>query len=163
MRLSWKDWFREPLREIKPDDAKKIYDIGIRVVGFHSGDVEATDTDIDYVKNVFEDAGLLPGTYFAGKAAFHPDPAVCKDYKKHLAKALRIAGKLGCTTLRLSVGSMDASNVYKNHPENHTQKALDMLIESTREIVRTAEDAGCMLCPETNQWTIVNSIERMKE
>ena len=50
-----------------------------------------------------------------------------------------------------------------HHPENHTQKALDILIKHTRELVTYAKDAGCMLCPETTQWTIVNSIERMKE
>jgi sugar phosphate isomerase/epimerase len=58
---------------------------------------------------------------------------------------------------------MDPKDIWRHNPENHTQKALDMLVESTKELVPVAEDCNTMLCPETNSWTIVNSIERMKE
>ena len=163
MRLCWNDWFGGPLRNMKPEDAKTLYDMGWRVVGINSGQVDATDADIDYAKNVLADAGLMPGPYGAGRATFNTDPAVCRENKKDIAKALRIAGKLGCNGIRYSIGSMHPTDVWRHHPENYTQKALDLLIESTKELVPMAEDAGCMLCPETNQWTIVNSIERMKE
>lgn len=163
MRLCWNDWFRGPLRNLTLDEAKLIKNMGYDVAGINSGDVDATDADIDHIKNIFNDAGLMPGPYGAGSAAFHPDPATCKEYKKALAKGLRIAGKIGCTGIRYSIGSMDPKNVWIHHPENHTQKALDMLIESTKELVPIAEDCQVMLCPETTQYTIVNGIERMKE
>ncbi|MFC1539160.1 sugar phosphate isomerase/epimerase family protein [Candidatus Latescibacterota bacterium] len=163
MRLCWNDWFGGPLRNLNPEDAKIVRDIGFRVVGINSGDIDATDADIDRVKKIFDDNGLVPGPYGAGRAAFNSDAAMCKEYKSQIAKALKVAGKLGCTGLRFSVGSMHPTDVWRHHPENHTQKALDMLVESTRELVPVAEDTGCMLCPETNAWTIVNSIERMKE
>jgi len=163
MRLCWNDWFGGPLRNMKPEDVKTLYDIGFRVVGINSGDIEATDADIDRAKNILADNGLMPGPYGAGRAAFNSDPATCREYKKQIARALRVAGKLGCTALRFSVGSMHPTDVWRHHPENHTQKALDLLIESTKELVPIAEDTGCMLCPETNAWTIVNSIQRMKE
>ena len=38
-----------------------------------------------------------------------------------------------------------------------------MLIEGTRDLVPVAEDSRCMICPETTQWTIVGSIQHMKE
>lgn len=163
MRLCWNDWFNGPLRNIKPEDAKTLYGIGFRVAGINSGDTEATDADIDRVKKIFDDNGLMPGPYGAGRATFHPDPALCSEFKKQVALALKIGGKLGCTSLRYSVGSMNPDNIWMHHHENHTQKALDMLIEHTKELVPIAEDSGCMLCPETTQWTIVGSIERMKE
>ena len=163
MRLCWNDWFGGPLRNMRPEDAKTLYDIGFRVVGINSGDTEASDADIDRAKNILADSGLMPGPYGAGRATFHPDPAICKEYKQQIAKALKIGGKLGCISLRYSVGTMNPDNIWMHHPENHTQKALDMLIENTKELVPIAEDSGCMLCPETTQWTIVGSIERMKE
>ncbi len=163
MRLCWNDWFNGPLRNITPEDAKTLYDIGFRVAGINSGDTEASDADINRVKNILDDNGLVPGPYGAGRAAIHPDSAVTREYKRELARALRIGGKLGCTSLRYSAGSMNPDNIWMHHPENHTQKALDMLIEHTKELVPIAEDSGCMLCPETTQWTIVGSIERMKE
>ncbi len=163
MRLCWNDWFGGPLRNMKPEDAKKLYDMGWRVAGINSGDREATDADINRVKNIFKDAGLMPGPYGAGVSIFSPDPAKRRDNIKEMAKSLRIAGKLGCISVRYSVGSMHPTDVWRHHPENHTQKALDMIIESTKELVPVAEDSGCMLCPETNQWTIVNNIQRMKE
>jgi sugar phosphate isomerase/epimerase len=163
MRYCWNDWFRGPLRDLTLDEAKLIRSIGFEVAGINCGDVDATDADIDHIKGIFDQAGLIPGPYGAGSATFHPDPAVCKEYKKNIAKALRIAGKIGCTGLRYSIGSMDPKNVWINHPENHTQKALDLLIESTKELVPIAEDSRVMLCPETTQWTIVNGVERMKE
>jgi len=163
MRLCWNDWLNGPLREMKAEDLRVLHDMGWRVVGINSGRVDATDDDIKYVKDLFNDAGLMPGPFGAGRAAFNVDPEKNRQYGKEIAQALRIAGKLGCTGLRFSVGSMHPTDVWRHHPENHTQKALDMLIESTKELVPIAEDSGCMLCPETNQWTIVNSIERMKE
>ena len=163
MRLCWNDWLRGPLRDLTLKEAQTIYDIGFRVAGINSGDIDATDADIDHVKKILNDSGLVPGPYGVGRAAIHPDPAVCKKYKKEIAKALRIAGKLGCTNIRISVGSMHPKNVWHHHPENHTQKALDLLIENTRELVPIAEDAGCTICPETTQGTIVGTIPRMKE
>ncbi len=148
---------------MKAEEAKAYYDIGFRVVGFQSGDVDATDADVDRAKKICEDNGLMPGPYWISGSNFHQDPAQCKELQKKVIKALRIASKIGCTSLRFSVGSMHPDNVWGHHPENHTQKALDILIERTMSVVPVAEDEHCMICPETNQWTIVGTIERMKE
>jgi sugar phosphate isomerase/epimerase len=142
---------------------KKLYDIGYRVAGIHTSDLDVSDKAIDQIKKNFSDNGLFPGPFGGGNATFHPDPVVCKRYKQGISKALRIGGKLGCNGVRYSIGSMHPTDVWRHHPENHTQKALDMLIDSTRELLPVAEDCNCMLCPETNSWTIVNSIEKMKE
>jgi sugar phosphate isomerase/epimerase len=163
MRLCWNDWFNGPLGNIKPEDAKTLHGIGFRVAGINTGDTEASNADIDRAKKIFDDNGIVPGPYGAGRATFHPDPSLRGEFKKQIARALKIGGKLGCTSLRYSVGSMHPDNIWMHHPENHTQKALDMLIEHTKELVTIAEDSGCMLCPETTQWTIVGTIERMKE
>lgn len=151
-----------PYREMNVANAKVIYDIGFRLAGVGC-DLSATDKDIARVKEIFTEAGLEIGPIGIGLSAIRPDKSEEKEHKMKLAKALKIGGKLGCTSLRYSVGSLHPTNIWMHHPENHTQKALDMLIESTRELVPVAEDSGCTLCPETTQWTIVGSIERMRE
>lgn len=163
MRLCWNDSLGGPLGKMNPAEAKWIYDIGYRVAGVNAGYQEASAADIDHAKNVMADAGLVPGPYGISASLIRPDPAEEKEQARQIAQALRIAGKLGCTALRYSVGSMHPSNIWMHHPDNFTQKALDRLIENTRKMLPVAEDANCMLCPETTQFTIVHSIETMKE
>ena len=163
MRLCWSDSFGGPLRNMSVEEAKVFYAMGFRVVGINSGDADATDADIDRARKILDDTGLMPGPYGGGRATFHPDPSVCSQYKKELARVLKIAGKLGCPTVRVSGGTMHPTNPWLHHPENHTQKALDLFVENTRELVPVAEDSRCTITPETTQWTIINSVERMKE
>ncbi len=163
MRLCWNDWFNGPIGEMRIEEAKTLYNMGFRVAGINSGHSEATQREIDHARRVFEESGLIPGPYGAGMATFHPDPATCKKYKEQIKGALAVAGKLGCTGLRYSVGTMHPTNVWMHHPENHTQRALDLLVQHTKELVPYAEDAGVMLCPETTQFTIVGTLQRMKE
>jgi len=151
-----------PYRNIKIEHLQFIYDIGFRLAGMHP-DPDATDDDIAYVKDLFARVGLEMGPLGVSLSAIRPDKNEERGHIKGIAKFLKIAGKLGCTSLRYSVGSMHPTDIWMHHPENHTQKALDILVENTRELVPIAEDAGCMLCPEETQWTIVASIERMKE
>jgi sugar phosphate isomerase/epimerase len=162
MRLCWNDGLGGNYREMKIEDIKFVYDIGYRVAGLEP-DFNATDDDIKRVKDLFARVGMVFGPLGIGLAAFHPNKDIEKKYKEQLKKSLIIGGKLGCTNLRYSVGSMDENSVWKHHPLNHTQKALDMLIESTRELVTVAEDSNCILCPETTQGTIVGTVPRMKE
>ena len=163
MRLCWNDSLGGPLGNMDPEEAKYIYDIGYRVAGVNAGVHEASAADIDHAKHVLEDAGLMPGPYGIGLSAIRPDAGETRESKKKIASTLKIAGKLGCTALRYSVGSLHPTNIWQHHPENFTQKALDELVKHTRELTPIAEDAGCMLCPETTQWTIVHNLQTMKE
>lgn len=151
-----------PYSGITGSRLRAIYDIGFRVAGIHP-DQDATDDDIRRLRDLFGTVGMAVGPYGISASCFMPDKAAEREHKKRIRRALEIAGKLGCTTLRYSVGSMNPDNIWMHHPENHTQKALDMLIESTREMVPIAEDNRVVLAPETTQWTIVNGIERMRE
>ena len=163
MRLCWNDGLGGPLGKMDPGEVKFIYDTGFRVAGVNGGYQEPSEADFDYARNVMADGGLIPGPYGISASAIRPDKAEEKEHKRQIIQALKIAGKLRCTALRYSVGSMNPKDIWMHHPDNITQKALDMLIESTKELIPVAEDNGVMLCPETTQWTIVNCIERMKE
>ena len=163
MRLCWNDGLNGPLGKADPKELKFYYDIGFRVIGINSGDVDATTADVGHAKRIIEDCGLMPGPYGAGACLLRPDPAENEMHKRRIRNALKIAGNLGCTGIRVSVGSMHPENVWMHHPANFTQRAMDELVRNTRELVPIAEEAGCMICPETTQWTIVRSIATMKE
>ena len=150
------------LRAMTVEICKEIYDIGFRIVSvpFHP---EATQIDIDYAKRVLDESGMVHGPTGASISPVNPDKERENADKKIIAKGLRMSGKIGASLLMVSAGSMRPKEPWKNHPENHTQRSLDRMVESCRELAPVAEDANCILCPETTLWTIINSVERMKE
>ena len=148
-------------RDLKEERIKLVHDIGFRVAGI-GADLNATDDDIKHVRDMFAKYGMSFGPT-AGGSVFHVDPAVCKKNKDRLKQVIRIAGKVGCASIRISGGTMHPDNVWMHHPDNHKQKVFDAYVESTREIAPYAEDAGVMICPETTKFTILNGVTRMKE
>lgn len=163
MRLCWNDSFGGPLGNMKREEAEFVYNIGYRVAGINSGVTETTEKEVEHAKRIFEEVGLIPGPYGLGASAVRPDKAEEKKHMAMIAGALKVAGKLDCTTLRYSVGSLHPTDIWMHHPDNVTQKAMDTLVENTKKLIPVAEEANVILCPETTQFTIVNTIERMKE
>jgi sugar phosphate isomerase/epimerase len=163
MRLCWNDSFGGPLGELKKEEVQRVYDMGFRVAGVNGGDQNPSDADIAHVNELFDEVGLTPGPYGIGVSPIRPNPDEEREHIEKLKNALEIAGKLNCTALRYSVGSLHETNIWHYHPDNFTDETLGRLVENVKnELVPYAEEAGVVLCPETTQWTIVNSIERMK-
>ncbi len=163
MRFCYSDGFGGRVRDIDTTRAKFYTGIGFYVVGINSGDADATDAEIDRAKGVFADNGIFPGPYGGGRTVFHPDPEVTKRYKQELTRVIRIAGKLGCTNIRISGGSFHPTDHWMHHPENVTQRAMDLFVQNTKDLVPVCEEFGVALSPETTQFTIINTIPRMKE
>ncbi|MFC1550964.1 sugar phosphate isomerase/epimerase family protein [Candidatus Latescibacterota bacterium] len=151
-----------PYKTLAEEKFKTIHDIGFRVAGIGL-DQRASPDDIARVKDLFAKYDMMPGPAGTGNSPFHPDPAVRKQFQNNLKGMLNAASKIGVPTIRVSGGNMNADDRWWFHPENHTQKALDMMIEATRELIPYAEDAGVVICPETTQFTIINTVRRMKE
>jgi len=140
---------------------KIVHDIGFRVAGI-TINVNANDDEIRLVKDLFAKYNMAFGPG-AGGSYFDPDPAKRRTKTDHVRRMLEVAGKLGCPTIRVAGGSMDPGNVWMHHPENHTQKAFDLFVENTMELVPYAEAAKVAICPETTQWTIIDGPKRMRE
>ncbi len=151
-----------PYRTLAEEKFKLIHDIGFRVAGIGL-DQRATDDDIARVKDLFAKHDMMPGPAGTGNSPFHPDTAVKKQYQNNLRGMLRTAAKVGVPTIRVSGGNMNPDDRWWFHPENHTQKAMNLMVAATRELIPYAEDAGVVICPETTQFTIIGSIGRMKE
>jgi sugar phosphate isomerase/epimerase len=150
------------VKTISAEACANIRNIGFSVVGVEC-ESDATDSDISRAKDILAKAGLEVGPTGLSAAIFRPNKTEEAEQQRLITKTLVVAGKMGCTSVRYSVGSMHPDSVWLHHPLNHTQKALDMVIESTKKIVPIAEDNRVVLCPETTLWTIVNTEERMKE
>jgi sugar phosphate isomerase/epimerase len=150
-----------PYRTLPEEKVKIVHDIGFRVAGIGI-DINASDEDIRRVKNLFAKYSMEFGPG-AGGSYFDPDPTVRRKMTERTKKVLEIAGKLGCPTIRVAGGSMNPNDRWMHYPDNHTQKAFDLFVESTRELVPYAEEARVAICPETTQWTMINGPQRMRE
>jgi len=140
---------------------KQLHDIGFRVIGI--GGVErATEENIMRMKNLAEKYDMTIGMTPTGYQVSHPDPETRKQHHEGLRKTLVNLNRLGVESMHITGGSYRGDGWW-HHPENFTQQGLDDLVEETKKVAPYAEDAGVAICPETTQWCILNSIERMKE
>lgn len=163
MRLSWIDPGCAKVKDFTVKQCKEWRDLGFGVAGFNTTDFDASDADIKRAKKIYEDCGMMPGSPGVGAGLVRPDENEEKEHLKIIAKGLIFSGKLGGPTLRIAAGSFNKDNPWAKHPDNHTQKAMDRLVKNTMELAKIAEDSNTILCPETTQWTIIGTIERMKE
>ncbi len=166
MRLTWININDNGgvFRNMTPEILKRYTDIGFTVAGLMC-DLNATDDDIRYIKDLWAEAGLEFGPIGSGNDAifFHPDPNVARKGKEYFKKVLEIGGKLGCETVRYAAGSMDPKGRWNTHWDNFSQESMDKFVAATKELVPYAEDNRVTLCPETTHGLIVNNIRRMKE
>jgi len=162
MRLCLNDsLIRLPYDENTEERVKIVHDIGFRVAGIGI-DPDATNDDIRRMKDVFAKYDMAFGPA-SGWTYFVPDHSKRAERVDRMKKYLEVAGKLGCPTFRCAGGSMSPDNVWMHHPENHTQKAFDLFVDSTRELLPYAEAAKVAICPETTQWTIIDGPKRMRQ
>lgn len=136
--------------------------IGFRVFGM-SGAENATDDQIKQLKDLAAKHDMVPGMSPTGYHVVHPDPAERRRNQEGLKKALKNFGKMGVEIIHVCGGSYNGEDGWWHHPKNFTQEGLDELVTEMSKITPYAEDAGVCICPETTQWCILNSPERMKE
>ncbi len=166
MRLSYAQIRLRSYKDVDPNYLKYFKDIGFQVLGFPC-DLNATDDDIKRLKDIFGEMELEVGQVTPGRRTglLLSDPGEMKEAMKNAAKALEIGGKLGATSLQFSSGSLNPNEwgEWKFHMDNNKQESFDKVVANAKELAPIAEDCGCMITPETNHWTIINSIEKMKE
>ena len=131
MRLSISSGI-SPMKSVTKKDLAFFKDIGFRVVG-GGIDLEATDDDIKRFNDLMKEMDLEVGEIHVGESAMvGPDENVLREYRKKIIRGLEIGGKIQASHIQFSIGSMHPDNIWIHHPENHTQKALDMLVRNAR-------------------------------
>ncbi len=168
MRLTFSGVNLSRPREVTKERLQWYKDIGFRCVG-GGVSIDTSEDDIKYLVDLFGEMEMSIGEcYFGGvQSIYDPDPNFLKASNDALIKAVRVGGKLGIDHIQCSIGSMhpgtESGSTWMHHPDNFTQKALDLLVENARKIAPYAEDNKCMVSPECTQWTIVYNPQRMKE
>lgn len=140
---------------------KQLRTIGFRVFGIGQSP-DATDNQIAQMKDLAAKYDMVIGMSPTGYQPAHPDPAQRIKDHENLKKTLKVMQKLGGETIHIAGGSY-AGDAWWYHPKNFTQQGLDELVDEMKKIAPYAEDAGVAICPETTQFCILNTIERMRE
>ncbi|MFC1552170.1 sugar phosphate isomerase/epimerase family protein [Candidatus Latescibacterota bacterium] len=140
---------------------KRLHDIGFRVIGIH-GVNNASEDDILRFKDLSAKYDMKIAMSPNGAQPAHPDLSKRREEHERLRKTLKNMQKLDGDLIHITGGSYDGSGWW-HHPKNFTQEGLDDLIGEMKKVAPYAEDTGISVCPETTQWCILNSPERMKE
>jgi len=93
----------------------------------------------------------------------HPDDAFLSSELDRLRAAFDTARLLGAEMIISGCGSRHASHFYGPHPENHTPATRNRLIQSLRQVVPWAEDAGVILALECHVTTALDTPEHIRE
>jgi sugar phosphate isomerase/epimerase len=143
---------------ITPELADRLVGLGIRSVAFHLGDtdvllaggasrVRAILADHDIV--VAQSTGYAPNLV-------DPDPATRQEALAKVRRGLAVAEALGAVMVNTGVGSHHPTSAYGPHPENHSARSIDTLIEHLRTLCPEAQDRGLLLSLEPHLLTTIS-------
>jgi sugar phosphate isomerase/epimerase len=138
--------------------------------GFSGGQVfinkplEAEAEDIKRVKQAFADAGLVVaqtnGWY---ECLINPDESVRREGIKGLSQLIRIGRQLDTRFVYVRPGSMNPNGHWWPHPDNHTAKTFDRLVDSMKQVSRIAEAEGVVLGIEGHVVCTLDSAQRVRD
>ena len=165
MKLGITGWLPGDPKAMTPAALKAIKDAGFSGFGvnFRTGVESITDDVAANVGKVFADSGLDAvelGMY--STTLVHPDAAVRAANVDALAKAIKVAAKIGRPGVITGSGSLNAKSQWFPHPENHGEAAHERLVASLKEAVKVAEDYGIILGLECHTFTALYSAESAK-
>ncbi len=140
---------------------KRLSQIGFEVIGVH-GIAEATDDAVLRFRDLAEEHGITAAMSPCGSQPAHPDTTKRQTEHDRLKDILHKMKLLRGDLIHITGGSYDGSGWWY-HPKNFTDEALDDVVNEVKKLAPYAEDAGVCICPETTQWCIIHSPERMKE
>mgnify|MGYP003316803782 FL=1 len=105
--------------------------------------------------------GQTNGRYGGGLVS--PDEKVREEAISFVKNMCLITSKLGAPNTYLRPGSVNPNGPWLPHPENHSNKVFDRLVDSTKKICSVAEDEGVMLSLEGGYVSPIYSARRTKD
>lgn len=90
----------------------------------------------------------------------HPDPEIRRSSLARFKEHLRYARDFGCGIVGTETGSFHAD--FSFHPDNHSPKGMEMLLESINELVAEAEKFGVIVGLEGVTSYVASNPERIK-
>ena len=140
---------------------KRLHEIGFEVIGVH-GVAQASEDTVLRFRDLAEQHGITVAMSPCGSQPAHPDTGKRRIEHYHLKDILRKMEMIGGDLIHITGGSYDGTGWWY-HPRNFTEEALDDVVTEIKKLAPYAEDSGICICPETTQWCIIYSPQRMKE
>ena len=140
---------------------RQLRDIGFRAIGVFDVAAASVDT-VHRFRDLADRLDMTIAMSPTGYQPAHPDVSRRPQEHEGLRDTLSKMRLLGADLIHIAGGSYDGTGWWY-HPRNFTQEGLDDLVEEMKQVAPYAEEAGVCVCPETTQWCILNSLERMKE
>ena len=148
------------------DDLKEVSSLGYTVHNIVVNDPKMiSDQDIKKIKDIFNKNSLIIGQTNGryGGDLVNPDQTIRGNCIKFVQDMCELTSKLEAPNTYLRPGSINTNGPWLPHPENHTDKVFDRLVDSTKEIITVAENEGVMLSLEGGYVSPIFSAKRAKE
>ena len=148
------------------DDLKEVSSLGYTVHNIVVNDPNMiSNQDIKKIKDNFIKNSLLIGQTNGryGGNLVNPDQTIRGNCIKFVQDMCELTSKLEAPNTYLRPGSINTNGPWLPHPENHTDKVFDRLVDSTKEIITVAENEGVMLSLEGGYVSPIFSAKRAKE
>ena len=148
------------------DDLKEVSSLGYTVHNIVVNDPNMiSDQDIKKIKDIFNKNSLIIGQTNGryGGDLVNPDQTIRGNCIKFVQDMCELTSKLEAPNTYLRPGSINTNGPWLPHPENHTDKVFDRLVNSTKEIITVAENEGVMLSLEGGYVSPIFSAKRAKE
>ncbi len=97
----------------------------------------------DYIYRAFNKHNIKIAVLGCYINPVHPDPEVRKTQIYRFKEHIRYARDFGCSIVATETGSLNADFSY--NPENHSEKAFEILLDSLSEMLEEAEKFGVMV------------------
>ena len=149
-----------------PEILKKVSEIGFTVHNVLVLNPEIiSKSDILKIKQSFAKSGLKIGQTNGryGGELVSEDESERKRAIKFVKKMCNLTSKLGAPNTYLRPGSLNQSGAWLPHPENHSDKTFDRLVDSTKQICLVAQKEGVKISVEGGTVSPLHSAKKVKD
>jgi len=156
-----------------PGDWKKIDEMStrrVRQAGFLGASLfinrplEAEKADIRRVKEAFDAGGLeiaqANGWY---EALVNPDEDVRAQGILGLQALVRIARQVNAPNTYVRPGGLNPNGHWYAHPENHSPRTFERLVDSLKQVAVVAEGEGMLLAIEGHVLSVLDTPQRLRD
>ena len=149
-----------------PEILKKVSEIGFTVHNVLVLNPEIIlEADISKIKQSFVKSdlkiGQTNGRYGGGLVS--EDESERKKTIKFMKRMCNLTAKLGSSETYLRPGSLNQSGAWLPHPENHSTKTFDRLVDSTKQICLVAQNEGIKISVEGGTVSPLYSAQKVKD
>lgn len=153
------------LNDVTAETMRNIREHGFTGVACRYFDpLEATESEVKRLRDVMEAEDVDPcQTVAQHPDLIDPDPAKRAEGILAMQHMCKVARWLGAGNLYVRPGSVNPRGSWFAHPDNHRPETFDTLVESLKQVCKSAESEGTMLAIEGHTLSILDTPERVVE